>query len=500
APASLSFNTPMICSSVKRFRFMGLPPSFIQRWKIPVRNGPDIGEKVSGTGDDVLYGERDADTVYGGDGEDQLFAGSGSDTVYGGSGNDTITGEANLDTIFGGAGDDVLEGGAQTDTLFGGSGNDTLIGGDGNDTLTGGSGADVFRISASGGTDSITDFDTSDSGQTVSQGSTDYTLFTDQVDTSALSDVGNALTNQDGTVTADEITVTGGGGSDQLLTFPSGETVSVPDGTIDTTTTAAQFASLVSMGVPACFTPGTMILCEQGEKPVEDLWPGDRVVTADRGLQTLRWIGRRAIDFKDPNNRRSEKDKPVELKAGSLAPGIPRRNLVISAQHRMLLSGLLLRSAFGEDEALVLAKSLTERAHIRTMKGRRRVIYYSLLLDRHEIIFAEGAPTESYRPGPIALADFLPEHREQIFAIYPRLREEPIEGLGPPARMILTHSQARQFLSRNKCGIVDPESLAPDTYTHLSPVLDTRVSRPSSADTVSRMGTVIRLQFKKSIH
>src|SRR6056297_1885621 len=46
APASLSLSTPMICSSVKRFRFMGLPPSAIQRWKIPVRNGPDIGGKV----------------------------------------------------------------------------------------------------------------------------------------------------------------------------------------------------------------------------------------------------------------------------------------------------------------------------------------------------------------------------------------------------------------------------------------------------------------------
>ncbi|MDJ0686811.1 MAG: tyrosine-type recombinase/integrase [Alphaproteobacteria bacterium] len=61
APASLSFRTPMIwlcglawprrghgpAHSVKRFRFIGLPPSSIQRWKIPVRNGPDIGEKVT---------------------------------------------------------------------------------------------------------------------------------------------------------------------------------------------------------------------------------------------------------------------------------------------------------------------------------------------------------------------------------------------------------------------------------------------------------------------
>ncbi|MEQ8400898.1 MAG: hypothetical protein RIE24_22010, partial [Silicimonas sp.] len=46
APASFSFRTPMICSSVNRLRFMGLPPSLIQRRKIPVRNGPDPGGKV----------------------------------------------------------------------------------------------------------------------------------------------------------------------------------------------------------------------------------------------------------------------------------------------------------------------------------------------------------------------------------------------------------------------------------------------------------------------
>ena len=46
APASCSFSTPMIFSSLNSLCFMGLPPSSIQKWKIPVRNGPDLGEKV----------------------------------------------------------------------------------------------------------------------------------------------------------------------------------------------------------------------------------------------------------------------------------------------------------------------------------------------------------------------------------------------------------------------------------------------------------------------
>ena len=40
----------MICSSVNRLRFMGLPPTLIQRWKIPVRNGPDKGGKIKSPG------------------------------------------------------------------------------------------------------------------------------------------------------------------------------------------------------------------------------------------------------------------------------------------------------------------------------------------------------------------------------------------------------------------------------------------------------------------
>jgi hypothetical protein len=39
----------MIFSSLNRLCFMALPPSSIQKWKIPVRNGPDLGGKVTST-------------------------------------------------------------------------------------------------------------------------------------------------------------------------------------------------------------------------------------------------------------------------------------------------------------------------------------------------------------------------------------------------------------------------------------------------------------------
>ena len=425
--------------------------------------GQDDDVLYGGAGDDTGSGGTGSDLIYGGDGDDELSTGTGNDTLFGGAGNDTLSNSAGNDTLdggtgddslvatagddllYGGAGNDALFGGDDDDALYGGDGNDTLDGGDGNDwlngdagddTLTGGAGNDIFALSDAGGDDAITDF----------------VVGEDLLDTSALTDIGNVLTNQDGSVTANEVTVTGGGGSDQVLTFPSGETVTVPDGTVDTSTQQSQFASLVAMGVPPCFAPGTLILTEHGERPVEDLRPGDRIVTADHGLQTLRWVGRREQVFKS----REDRHKPVEIKPGALGDGLPRRSLIVSPQHRMVLSGPAPRAIFGEEEVLALAKALTRIENVRRMKGKRRIVYYALLFDRHEIIFAEGAATESFRPGSVALADFSPEHQEQIYEIYPGLRDNPVEGLGPPARRILTRREA-QALARRQAAWSDSE-------------------------------------------
>ena len=377
----------------------------------------------AGSGNDTVFAGSGSDIVYGGLGNDSLFTGTGNDTLFGGAGDDSLANSTGNDTLFGGAGNDslvaslgedvlyggvandALFGGEDNDSLYGGTGNDTLEGGTGDDVLYGGSGDDVFVVSVGGGSDTASDFGTGN----------------DSINTSGATDLGNALTDQDGIVTADEITVTGGGGSDQVLHFPTGETLIVPDGTIDTSTAAAQFASLVAMGVPPCFAPGTRILTPSGERAVENLRVGELVMTADHGPRRIRWLGKRNVDFTDPANARGETDKPILIKMGALGTGMPRRDLIVSPQHRMVLSADWINAAFGEPEVFVIAKALTELAGVRILKGRRQAVYMAILLDHHEVIFAEGAKTESFRPGPVALSGFSHEHRRQIYSIYPGL-------------------------------------------------------------------------------
>ena len=418
-------------------------------------SGDVIGSGYGDVDGDVIDGfDGDSDLVDAGGGADSVEGRAGSDTIYGGTGNDiivgydatqistgdisvftddgsadTLYGDAGDDTLAGGDGADLLDGGSDDDVLYGGAGDDTLFGGSGNDALTGGTGDDTFQLSASGGDDTITDF----------------TIGEDVLSTSALTDVGNALTNQDGLVTADEVTVTGGGGSDQVLTFPSGETVTVPDGTVDTSNTATQFASLVSMGVPPCFARGTLIETPDGPCAVENLRIGDLVATAADHPQPLRWIGVRKVDF-GPCNPRGNKDKPIEIKPGALGPGVPRRTLVVSPQHRLVLTGSEVEMICKTPEVFAAANALTGLNGVRRMHGKRQIIYYALLFDQHEVIFAEGARTESFRPGPVALDGFSPQHRAELYRIYPGLVDDPERSLGPPARKIISKREAQNVI------------------------------------------------------
>jgi Ca2+-binding RTX toxin-like protein len=82
----------------------------------------DIRNIRGGTGNDVLTGDGNDNTIWGGD---------GSDVIHGGGGNDALYGEGGDDHIYGEDGNDFLCGGAGSDTLVGGDGNDFLDADDG---------------------------------------------------------------------------------------------------------------------------------------------------------------------------------------------------------------------------------------------------------------------------------------------------------------------------------------------------------------------------------
>ena len=107
----------------------------------------------------VYVGTQASEAITGAAGTDAIFGLGGSGVLDGAGGTDLICGGNGGDTLQGGDGNDVLDGGRGEDRLNGGIGEDRLFGKAGADTLTGGADADFF--SGGSGTDTATDFNTS---------------------------------------------------------------------------------------------------------------------------------------------------------------------------------------------------------------------------------------------------------------------------------------------------------------------------------------------------
>ncbi|WP_417209591.1 Hint domain-containing protein [Antarctobacter sp.] len=256
----------------------------------------------AGQGNDTVFGGADNDTIYGEGGADELDGGSGDDYIVGAGDAETITGGTGSDTILSGGGADVLSGGADSDlfVLDDGFGSDTITGGeagtdadtidmqavasgvtvdmsgsdpeagtisDGTDTLRYseietihlGTGRDTV-ILGGGDSQSITGFDTTDSGDGTTR---------DQLDVSGMLDgSGNPVSTEDVAVSD----TNGDGSGDAILTFPDGTSltlIGVP------TSAVATPAQLEAIGVPAAVSDDFIVSGTAGDDTINTGYTGD---------------------------------------------------------------------------------------------------------------------------------------------------------------------------------------------------------------------------------
>ncbi|MBS1301841.1 Hint domain-containing protein [Loktanella sp. SALINAS62] len=230
-------------------------------------------------------------------------------------------------------------------------------------------------------------------------------------------------------------------GTIDIVTTSDEEKISFTYDTVSTSSSGATLGSdvgFVTVDTVPCFVAGTLIQTPLGDMPVETLVPGDLVDTLDDGAQPLRWIGTRTVAAQ-----------------GCLAPISFARNalgqhgsLLLSPQHRVLLRDALSSLLFGEDEVLVAAKDLVNDSTIRPCPGGS-VTYVHLMFDRHQVIWAEGLPTESFLPGPQMKKAFARDALDEITTLFPQINWTSGQGYGPAARRTLRHFEARVLSEAN---------------------------------------------------
>ena len=202
------------------------------------------------------------------------------------------------------------------------------------------------------------------------------------------------------TVNANADTIFGGGGTDTVVfsgavagyvLSRSGSVTSVTSGATGVTDTLNDIAVLrfadatVEASAVSCFAAGTAIAVPGGSVPVETLAIGSPVLTAEGRVRPVKWIGRRSYAARFAV--RNPAAWPVRISAGALGGGLPRRDLLLSRNHALLLDGVLVPA--GE---LVNGTSVTVR------RPAGPVHYFHVELHEHDAVLAEGVPAETFVP------------------------------------------------------------------------------------------------------
>ena len=218
------------------------------------------------------------------------------------------------------------------------------------------------------------------------------------------------------------------------------------NGIVQTRTTPAAGETRAETAEVVCFAAGTRISTACGAIAIEDLRPGDLVTTLDHALQPIRWIGSRHLDTAALDARAEL--RPVRIRAGVLGGGLPLRDLVVSSNHRVLVRSPIAQRMFGASEILIPACKLTGIDGIDVLDDATPVTYWNLLFDCHEIVFAEGATTESMLTGPQAIKGLPGDAVDEIRAICPKLADPAHRPV--PARPIRDVGRmTRAFASRD---------------------------------------------------
>ena len=219
-----------------------------------------------------------------------------------------------------------------------------------------------------------------------------------------------------------------------------GSTVRIIVGLDSSTTSTKTLAdsALDTSDFTVCFFPGTLIATPFGERKVEELVSGNPVLVGDTCASPatwqsrmgrkfriklgfsravpVKWIGRQTISTRFGP---AERLMPVRFVAGSLGQEggtlLPHSELTVTADHAMLVDGVLCEAGALVNGTTITRVPLSEFGESYTV--------YHVETAAHEIVFANGAPAETFVDSVSRRAFENYAEFENLYGDQPEMRE-----------------------------------------------------------------------------
>ncbi|GAW34365.1 hypothetical protein RA2_01413 [Roseovarius sp. A-2] len=182
----------------------------------------------------------------------------------------------------------------------------------------------------------------------------------------------------------------------------------------------------------SAFVRGTLVSTPRGPLAVEDLLPGDKVLSVNNGPLAVHWIGSMTMH---PDGAPGPTRKLTRIMADAFGINRPLSDLMTGPGARLLSRPRHLRDRLGSDHVLTPPHAMADGHGAVCITPRQPVTLYHLCLRRHAVICVNGLQAESYHPGTGLDRALDARQLRQFLSLFPHIRD--LRDFGPLAHLRL---------------------------------------------------------------
>ncbi|WP_300036376.1 Hint domain-containing protein [uncultured Roseobacter sp.] len=167
----------------------------------------------------------------------------------------------------------------------------------------------------------------------------------------------------------------------------------------------------------SAFAQGTLIQTDTGQASIEDLQPGDRVLTSDGEMSEITWIG--SAVFAPAEN--ASKMPLTRIVADSFGVSRPDSFISLGAGARLLQPLPGMSGGREGQQVMTPASAFVDGVNVIGMSPPTPVRLFHIALRRHAAIIAAGLEVESYHPGRDPLRNVSQTLSDVFMTLFPHM-------------------------------------------------------------------------------